>query len=298
VTTLSSPSRERDLQIFEEHRPALRALAYRMLGDTASADDIVQEAWIRWQGRDVEVDSPRSYLLTIATRLCLNQLSSARSRHEQLRAWLPEPIESSELETDAALDIMEHVSMAFLVALQRLSPAERAVLLLHEVFDLSHGEIARLLDKSEAASRQILRRAREGVSDTHSVAPVSPDEHRRLLHAFAEAARAGDAAALTTLLAERALLITDGGEAGVRSGRVRNLMRPLTGAKKIAAFVTAADSAAWRDYQEQMLNGEPALVSYRDGRPVAALFISIADGKIAEIFIQADRARLGHVASS
>jgi RNA polymerase sigma-70 factor (ECF subfamily) len=295
VSALSSRPRDSDLEIFEQHRPALRALAYRMLGDTASADDIVQESWLRWHGREVEVDNPRSYLLTIATRLCLNQLSSARSRNEQLRAWLPEPIEGTDVDTDDALGIMEQVSMAFLVALQRLSPAERAVLLLHEVLDLSHTEIGRLLDKTEAASRQILRRAREGVADTRSVAPASPDEHRRLLHAFAEAARAGDIGALMTVLAERAVLITDGGEGGVRSGRVRNLMRPLAGAKKIAAFVTAADSDTWKDYREQMLNSEPALVSYRDGHPVAALFISVADGKIAEIYIQADRARLGHV---
>jgi RNA polymerase sigma-70 factor (ECF subfamily) len=281
-----------DLDLFEQHRPALRALAYRMLGDTASADDIVQEAWIRWQARAVEVDNPRSYLLTIATRLCLNQLASARSRHEQLRATLPEPIEDP---GEGALELMEQVSMAFLVALQRLSPAERAVLLLHEVFDVSHTEIGRLLDKSEEASRQLLRRARAGVAETRAVAPASHDEHRRLLRAFADAAQAGDVDSLMRMLAADAVLITDGGQAGVRSGRVRTLVRPLLGAKKIAAFVTATDGAEWRDQQEHMLNGQPALVAYRDGRPFGVLQLQIADGKIAEVYIQADPGRLRRV---
>ncbi|NVB79118.1 MAG: sigma-70 family RNA polymerase sigma factor [Kofleriaceae bacterium] len=281
-----------DLELFEQHRPALRALAYRMLGDTASADDIVQEAWIRWQARDVEVDNPRSYLLTIATRLCLNQLSSARSRHEQLRARLPEPLEA---QSEGALEIIEQVSMAFLVALQRLSPAERAVLLLHEVFDVSHADIGRLLDKTEAASRQLLKRAREGVAETRAVAPVSHDEHRRLLRAFADAAQAGDVDSLMRMLAADAVLITDGGTAGVRSGRVRTLVRPLLGAKKIAAFVTATDGAEWRDQREHVLNGQPALVAYRDGRPYGVLQLGIADGRILEVYIQADPSRLGHV---
>jgi RNA polymerase sigma-70 factor (ECF subfamily) len=285
-----------DVAIFEAHRAALKRLAYRMLGDTASAEDVVQEAWLRWQGRDVVVDNPRSYLLTVTARLCLNQLDSARARREDLRTWLPEPID---VEDDASgLEIMEQVSMAFLVALQRLTPAERAVLLLHEVFDLSHAEIARLLAKTEANTRQILKRAREGVASQRGVATASHDDHRRLLRAFGAAARDGDLAALTTMLADDALLITDGGPTGVRAGRVKNLARPLRGAKKIAAFVTAADARAWQDSRDYVLNGQPALVAFRDGRPLSALFLAIADGRITQIFIQADADRLRRIVAS
>jgi len=280
-----------DATTFEAHRDALKGLAYRMLGETAAAEDVVQDAWLRWQGREVVVDNPRSYLLTVVARLCLNQLDSARVRREELRTRLPEPIEVEDDGAETSLEIMEQVSMAFLVALQRLRPAERAVLLLHEVFDLSHAEIAALLHKTEAGTRQILKRARDGVASQRSVAIASHDEHRRLLRAFGDAARTGDLATLATILADDAVLITDGGAAGTRVGRVRNLIRPLRGAKKIAAFVTAADGRAWQDSRPYMLNGQPALVAFRDGRPFAALLLVIADGRITQIFIQADPER-------
>jgi RNA polymerase sigma-70 factor (ECF subfamily) len=282
-----------DLALFETHREALKALAYRMLGDTASAEDVVQETWLRWCQRDATVANPRSYLLTTTARLCLNQLTSARVRHEESRAWLPEPIEVA---SESSLEIMEQVSMAFLVALQRLSPAERAVLLLHEVFDLSHAEIATLLEKSESGTRQLLKRAREGIGSPRRAATASPDDHRRLLRAFGEAARTGDLATLMSLLAEDAVLVTDGGPDGVRAGRVRNLVRPLHGAKQIAAFVTAADATAWADVRDHALNGQPALVAYRDGKPASALFLEISNGQITQLFIQADVERLRHIA--
>ena len=280
-----------DTSTFEAQRDAIKALAYRMLGDTASAEDIVQDTWLRWCRRAEPVVDPRAYLLTIAARLCLNQLTSARVRHEDPRAWLPEPIAGEA----AGFELAEQVSMAFLVALQRLTPAERAVLLLHEVFDFGHAEIAALLDKTEPNTRQLLKRARDAVADQRRIATASPEEHRRLLRAFHSAARTGDVAALSSLLADDALLITDGGTAGVRSGRVRNLVRPLRGARKITAFLTAADTTQWADARDHMLNGQPALVVYREGRPLAAMFLAIADGRIVQIFLQADPERLRHL---
>lgn len=282
-----------DLATFEAHRAALQRLAYRMLGDLASAEDVLQEAWIRWQRHGGDVANPRSYLLTITARLCLNQLDSARARREDLRTQLPEPIEVED--EGASLEVMEQVSMAFLVALQRLTPAERAVLLLHDVFDLSHAEIAALLERSEAGTRQLLKRAKAGVASQRRVATASHDDHRRLLRAFGVAARDGDLAALTTMLAEDAVLITDGGATGVRAGRVKNLMRPLRGARKIAAFVTAADPRAWQDSRDYLLNGQPALVAFQHGRPFAALFLAIADGRIVQLFMQADAERLRRI---
>jgi RNA polymerase sigma-70 factor (ECF subfamily) len=287
-----------DVAVFEQHRPALKRLAYRMLGDTGRAEDIVQEAWIRWQEREVEVDNPRSYLLTIAARLCLNELDSARARREEPRTQLPEPIV---VEDHGDVELIEQVSMAFLVALQELTPAERAVLLLHEVFDLSHAQIAEMLGTSEANARQLLRRARQGVESSRPVRLVCHDEHRRLLRAFSEASRTGDVTALVALLAEQATLITDGGPDGARFGRIRNLDRPLVGANKIAAFVTAFATqtvAAEVETREFVLNGQPALVRFVDGKPFAALFLSIADGKVVQVFVQADPARLRRIVAS
>lgn len=287
-----------DLTTFERHRSALMALAYRMLGDFARAEDMVQETWIRWSTHKGVVENPRSYLLTIAARLCLNELDSARARREESRVQLPEPIAIEE-DSEDALEIIEQVSMAFLVALQRLSPAERAVLVLHEVFDLSHAEIAMLLGKTEASTRQMLRRARQGVADASPVERPSMDDHRRLLHAFTEAARKGDIATLVSLLAEDATMLTDGGPGGARLGRIRNLPRPLTGGRKIAAFVAAASrQESNAEHRVYMLNGQPAMVRFRDRKPFAALFLAIASGKIVQIFIQADPARLRQIMST
>jgi RNA polymerase sigma-70 factor (ECF subfamily) len=200
---------------------------------------------------------------------------------------------------ESGLDLLEdndQVSMAFLVVLQRLTPAERAVLLLHEVFDFSHADIARLVNKTEPACRQLLKRARENVAEERRTLATSRDEHERLLRAFVSAVRGGDVAALTRLLVDDALVIADGGADGVQFGRVRNLPRPLSGVARIIAFLTAASRrGAVVETSEHDLNGQPALVASRAGRPIAAILLSIAEGKIRRVFIHADPARLGHV---
>src|SRR4029453_16909682 len=150
-TALMARSSATDLAVFESYRALLAALAYRMLGDRGRAEDMVQEAWLRWQGRREDADSPRAYLVTVVTRLCLNELDSAKARHEESRSdRLPEPIDLDEGGI-GRLESLDQVSMAFLVVLQRLTPAERAVLLLHDVFDLAHDAIAPLVGKSGAA---------------------------------------------------------------------------------------------------------------------------------------------------
>ncbi|HEY8089254.1 MAG TPA: sigma-70 family RNA polymerase sigma factor, partial [Polyangiaceae bacterium] len=215
--------------VFESHRGALVALAYRMLGDVGRAEDVVQEAWLRWHGHSEGVESPKAFLVTVVTRLCLNELGSARARREESRSdRLPEPVDLRQGGVEG-LETADRMSMAFLVLLQRLTPAERAVLLLREVFDFDHGEIAALVDRSEAACRQLLKRARENVAAEKRVLEASPEEHRRLLTAFVAALQAGDLQGLTKLLADDAVVIADGGPQGVRIGRVRTLPRPLTG---------------------------------------------------------------------
>lgn len=286
-----------DVDLFEEHRPAMLALAYRMLGDVGRAEDVVQDAWLQWQGRDVEVDKPKPYLIKTITRLCLNDLGSARSRREEARSdRLPEPLELEDAGM-AKVESLDQISMAFVVLLQRLTPAERAVLLLHEIFDFEHGEIADLLEKSESACRQLLKRARQHVASERRALTVAAETHRRLLRAFLQAAASGDIDGVASLLADDVVLIADAGPGGGTYGRVRNLPGPVVGRAKVAAFVAAVSPQGAADLvtRECELNGQPALLVLRGGRPYTAILISVADDAIRAVFIHADAARLRHV---
>src|SRR2546421_7357014 len=282
---------------FEEHRPALLALAYRMLGEMARAEDVVQEAWVRWQ-RQGKVDSSKGFLLTTVTRLCLDELGSARARHEESRGdRLPEPVDLDQAGI-GRVEMLDQISMAFLVILQRLTPAERAVLLLHDVFDMTHADIAALLGKSDAACRQLLKRAREDVATERRVFQTSRDEHRRLLTAFVQATTSGDQDALLDMLAEDAVLIADAGPGVVRYGRIRNIGRPVVGRRKIAALLKVIGSQRVGppvELQERTLNGGPAVVLFQGGRAVSAILVSVADGKVRHVFLHVDAERLSHV---
>jgi RNA polymerase sigma-70 factor (ECF subfamily) len=296
-----SPSpTERRLASFEAHRRDLVMLAYRMLGDMGRAEDAVQEAWLRWDGHAVDAISPKAYLVTIVTRLCLTELDSARARREESRAdRLPEPIA---LDDSAATPVekAEEVSMALLVILQRLKPAERAVLLLHDVFDIPHDEIGPLLGKSVAACRKLLERARQSVAEERRLMSASNDDHRRLLRAFLAAAAVGDVSALATILAEDAVMVSDGGVDGVVTGGLRNLPEPLEGGARIAEFVAAATArnAGTLRLEERMLNGKPAVVFWRGDAPFGALLVAAAGGKIHRVFFHADPTRLSRLGSA
>jgi RNA polymerase sigma-70 factor (ECF subfamily) len=296
MTTTASARR---LAEFESCRRDLVTLAYRMLGDMGRAEDMVQEAWLRWEGHEVEADSPKAYLTTVVTRLCLNELDSARARREQSRAdRLPEPVD---LDEGGILrgERLEEVSMAFLVVLQRLTPAERAVLLLHDVFDFDHKEIAGLVGNNAAGCRKLLERARQHIAMERRMLVPRPDEHRRLLQAFVSAASAGDTRALVELLAEDAIITSDGGAEGRVVGSRRNLPRPLHGAARIAAFVVAATATATGNHElqveEHLLNGQPGVVFWSGERPFAALLLAVADGKIQRVFFHADLGRLRYL---
>jgi RNA polymerase sigma-70 factor (ECF subfamily) len=282
-----------DLAIFEALRPELVALAYRMLGDVARAQDLVQETWLRWHGRKGAVDSPKAFLVTILTRLCLNELGSAQTRREESRGdRLPEPVALADGGMDR-LQSLEEVSMAFLVILERLPPAERAVLLLHDVFDFAHDEIAPLVARTPAACRKLLERARVRVAEGRRLFTATREEHTRLLRAFARAANEGDTHGLLQLLAEDVVLISDAGPSGRTVGRVRILREPLTGPARIAAFLHAVRSGGLQlTSEERELNGQPALVFFREARPFGALLLGVADGRIHRVFFHADPARL------
>lgn len=285
------------VETFQSHRPNLLALAYRMLGDVARAEDIVQDAWLRVESRSEEILSPKGFLIRVVTRLCLNELGSARARKEEARGdRLPEPVDLKH-SGFGRLESLDRISMAFLVVLQRLSPAERAVLLLHEVFDFEHAEVASLVDKSPAACRQLLKRARDHVRDERRTLAVAAEVHRQLLHEFLAAARSGELASVARLLTEDVVMIADGGPDGASYGRVRNLQGPLVGAKKVAAFLAAVtpQGANGLALHERDLNGEPAVVVLRDGRLFATISVAVRDGQVSAVFLQADQDRLGHV---
>ena len=296
---MSAPSEDR-LVAFEACRRDLVALAYRMLGDMGRAEDMAQETWLRWSRTTDHPDSPRAYLVTIVTRLCLNELDSARMRREESRAdRLPEPvaIEGTSVER---LEELDQVSMALLVVLQHLKPSERAVLLLHDVFDFDHASISALVGKSTPACRKLLERARQRVAEERRTMTASPEEHARLLRAFLAAAGAGDTAALVELLAEDAVMISDGGEGGAAIGGFRNLPRPLIGRARIAAFVATATrrNGGRLRGEERQLNGRPAFVFFRGEAPFAALLLAVADGRIQRVFFHADAERLRYLTQS
>jgi RNA polymerase sigma-70 factor (ECF subfamily) len=287
-----------DLEVFEAHRSQLRSMAYRMLGDLGDADDVVQEGWLRWQNRGAEVEEPRAYLVKVVTNLCLNQLQSPRAQREETRPdRLPEPVDPAAVFGASPSEVLDQLSMALLVVVQRLTPAERAAFLLHSVFDFSHAEVAKILGKTEAACRQLLSRAKANIAAERRLFQGSPDDHRRLLQAFVDASFRGDVAGLTQILADDAVLVVDGGPKGGRFGKVRNVPHPIEGAAKISAFTAAvvAQGPARLRARACELNGQPAMVVLEGEEPIAAILLSVAEGVIHRVFIQADAARLKHL---
>lgn len=290
-------SRTDDLALWQRHRSLLLGIAYRMLGDLGRAEDVLQDAWLRWSTRTGEADDPRAYLVTLVTRSCLTQLGSASVRREETRAILPEPIDLAGAGFER-VDALERISMAFLVLLQRLTPAERAVLVLHEVFDYDHAEIAALVGKSTPACRKLLERARSNVAAERRMLSASREEHARLFEAFIRAATEGDSDRLVSLLAEDAVLVSDGGVGGRTIAGIRNLDAPLHGRDKIAAFVvtTSERGATVLAREQRELNGQAALLLHQGGRPAVAIMLGIADGRIARVYVQADPTRLTRLA--
>ncbi|MEO5766377.1 MAG: sigma-70 family RNA polymerase sigma factor [Casimicrobiaceae bacterium] len=253
---------------FEPHRRRLRGLAYRMLGSMAEAEDAVQEAYLRWHDAAREdVDEPRAFLITTTTRLCLDVLKSARVRREEyVGPWLPDPVtDTSALAPDTQTEMAEDLSVALLLALDRLSPLERAAFLLHDVFDYSFTQVATALDRNEAACRQLASRARTRVREARPTGPapargrrneIDP-KHAELVSAFLSASQSGDLATLTSLLASDARLVPDSG------GKVPAATNVICGADRVAAFLAGAVKKGWTaDLISRLdtINGLPGLI--------------------------------------
>lgn len=269
---------------FERYRSLLFSIAYRMLGSVVEAEDVVQEAYLRW--RDVteeEVRSPRSYLSAVVTRLSINRLRSARARREEyVGPWLPEPLLSDRTEgfpDSARLD--DSLSMAFLVLLESLNPVERAVFLLREVFDYGYEEISGIVGKSEANCRQIARRARSAVASRRPRFEHSPEQEERLTRQFVETCMSGDMEELVGLLSDDVTLWSDGG------GKVAAATYPIHGPERVARFLIGVLRTVPPGFHVHLtrINGGPGVIGYVEGRPTSVVALDVADGRLISVRI-------------
>lgn len=252
------------VETFEAHRPLLFSIAYRMLGSVAEAEDIVQEAFLRFRTADLAtIRSPRAFLTTIVSRLCLDQLKSARARRERyIGPWLPDPLITAGPDAQIErLDQHASIGVAFLLLLERLAPIERAVFLLHEVFDYSHAEIAQIVGKSEAACRQIFHRAKAHLVEGRPRFPATPQAGQRLAEAFLLATTTGDMPALLDLLDEDVIHLSDAG--GARPAALRPI-RGRDAVARLAIGIARKELGRGLAWELVELNGLPGVL-FRDG---------------------------------
>lgn len=286
--------------LFKTHRARLQSLAYRMVGSMSEAEDIVQEASLRWfQSDTAEVRSAEAWLVSTTTRLCIDRFRRlAVERSYYVGQWLPEPFIGGLTERpDHQLELASDLSMAFLVVLERLVPDERAVFILHDVFDWDFSEIAAILSKSEAACRQIAHRARERVREDRPRFQVSPGAKKRLLIKFLAAMEAGDTASLMTVLADGAILRSDGG------GKVKVSPRSIQGAERIARlihhthflprYLREKKQSVFR--QVTTVNGEPGIVTFYEDKPISTLSVETDGRQVLAIYQIFNPEKLTHI---
>jgi RNA polymerase sigma-70 factor (ECF subfamily) len=268
-----------------------------MLGSSADAEDLLQETFIRWQqAADVEITSPKALLVTILTRLCINHLQSARVRREEyLGQWLPEPLVTAPSQNPlASFEIDESVSLAFLLLLERLTPMERAVLLLREVFDYEYFQIASILDQSELNCRQVLRRARQHIKESRPRFDAPLEQRVELLRRFSQASLQGDLEGLISLLSKEAVFYSDGG------GKAPALPKPVYGAENIARGVLEGlrrlvPKNLVRRFVE--INGQPGIVTFLDARPFSVFTLDVCGGRISRIYVITNPEKLTRIPS-
>lgn len=274
-----------DAEQFEAYRPLMFSIAYRMLGSLTDAEDIVQEAYLRYQTTPPDqIMSHKAFLSTVVTRLCLNHLRSAQAQREAyIGPWLPEPVLSSADERFAPMqraELHESLALAFLLLLEQLTPVERAVFLLREVFDYEYAEIAAIVGKAEGACRQVFSRARRHIAAARPRFKPSPEAHRQIFEQFLRAAEQGELDGLMQLLADDVEMWVDGG--GKAPGAVT---RPLHGRAAVAKFVLASGRNAapgfWAELAE--VNGEPAVILRNRDEVRLVLSISINQGRVQVI---------------
>jgi RNA polymerase sigma-70 factor (TIGR02957 family) len=291
-----------DVNRFLAARPRLEAIAYRLLGSASEAEDAVQETYLRWQGADAgRIEVPEAWLTKVLTNICLNQLTSARARRETyVGQWLPEPLVAGDpmLGPADTAEQRESVSYAMLVLLERLSPDERAVYVLREAFGYAHKEIAEILDVSEAASQQILHRARKHVAQGRARREIDAAEARRVVEEFLAAATSGRTEPLVALLTWDAVAVGDGG------GKVPARAKAFEGVKAVATFLRGlftpgagkrAVAGGSPELYATTANGDPAVVAVVDGRVIGVMCLEVTEDGIAAVRSQVNPDKLERV---
>ncbi|BAN27402.1 RNA polymerase sigma-70 factor [Caballeronia insecticola] len=281
---------------FDRLRPRLQAIAYRMLGSVAEAEDIVQDVWLRWHAAAREViENAEAWLVAVTTRHSIDRLRAAKIQREHYTGiWLPEPqISEPPATPEEVTERADDVSVAFLILLERLTPEARAAFLLREVFDADYPEIANIIGKTEAACRQLVSRAKTQLREARPRRSVSREIHRRLLHAFALALEHGDFATIHAMLADDAMLVGDGG------GHVQSFPEPLCGGKRIAQLFYAAFLRYGKDVRVElvMLNEQWALLRFIEGKLESAQSYEIEDDRIVRIQVQRNPEKLERIAT-
>ncbi|XVQ83856.1 RNA polymerase sigma-70 factor [Microbispora siamensis] len=283
------------IEVFTAHRSLLAGVAYRILGSAADAEDVLQEAWLRWAEVDAaSVADPKAYLVRVTTNLAIDRLRRVRARREAyVGPWLPEPVVTAPDSGESA-ERADSVELALLVVLETLSPLERAVFVLREAFGFSHAEIAEILGRGEPAVRQLARRARDHVRERRPRFDVDRRERRTITERFVAACAEGDIEGLTALLAADVRMVGDGG------GKARAPLRELAGAVPVARFLVAIASAEGRrrflasigappgmemDMEIAEVNGGPAIVARLKGRPVTVISLVITDGLVDTVYL-------------
>jgi RNA polymerase sigma factor (sigma-70 family) len=294
-----------DVTVFTEHRGLLLGVAYRMLGSMADAEDVVQEAWLRWSTVDEStVADPKAFLVTTVSRLSIDWLRKVSAQRKLYAGeWLPEPV-STEPAVSERAELADSVEFAMLVVLETLSPLERAVFVLREAFDLPFSQIAEVIGREEAATRQLARRAREHVAARRPRFEVDRVRRREVTERFLAAAVHGDLGALTDLLASEVELVSDSG------GKAKAPLRAIQGVVKVSRFLSAiSNEEAAQAFMASIgaapaheftfdlveLNAAPALVVYADGRPINVFAFVIENGLIKTIYLVTNPEKLGHV---
>ncbi|WP_394840603.1 RNA polymerase sigma factor SigJ [Pendulispora brunnea] len=286
-----------DIEVFEESRPALLGLAYRILGSRADAEDAVQDTFLKWEQarKDEEpIDTPASWLMTVCTRRCIDLLRSAhKARVDYLGTWLPEPIATkAESTSEDHVALASSLTTAFLLLLERLTPKERAAYLLHEIFDISYPEIAKTLNMQEAACRKLVSRARTTVDRPEVRHTVPRERQEQLLGAFEGAIVRGDTGALSALLADDIDLHADGG------GKVPTILQVLRGKEAVLAFIIKVVRPAWisNRWVPVDINGARGVLLENEGKIVAAMSFSYDEsGQLADIFVMRNPDKLSRL---
>lgn len=282
---------------FDRLRPRLQGIAYRMLGSTAEAEDVVQDAWLRWHEapRDTLVNT-EAWLVTVATRLSIDRLRSAKVQREHyVGTWLPEPLLSDTPATpEQLLERADDVSVAFLFMLERLAPEARAAFLLREIFDADYAQLSQTIGKSEAACRQLVHRARSQLREEKPRYVVSNEIHHRLLSSFAQAMADGNFTGLTSMLADDAVLIGDGG------GKVPSFGKPLVGGRRIAQLLYASHRRFGSGVKVELavINGQWGVLRFIEGVLESAQSFETDGERIVRIHVQRNPDKLARIAAA